>query len=60
MVCRDVRGDGDDLARLVLPHNDSIGKLAARSLVLLHHSVPGVTTYATLAANGRTPLVTLY
>jgi len=59
MVCRDVRGDGDDLARLVLPHNDSIGKLAARSLVLLHHSVPGVTTYATFAANSRTPLMTL-
>ena len=52
MVCRDVRGDGDDLARLVLPHNNSIGKLAAWSLVLLNHSVPGVTTYATLAANG--------
>ena len=59
MVCRDVRGDGDDLTRLILPHNDAIGELAAGSLVLLHCRVPGVTTYATFAANGRTPLVTL-
>ena len=38
-----------------MPHNDSIGKLAARSLVVLHCRVPGVTTYATLAANAHKP-----
>ena len=44
MVGGDVRGDSDHLARLVSPHNDTIGKLATGSLVFLDCCIPRVAT----------------
>ena len=59
MVGCDVGGDGDHLARPVVPHDHAVSELAPGRLVLLDLGVPGVPADAAPAANLLAPLMTL-